>query len=211
MTMIDMNRPVEAVRKSDGKVVPLGMPKPTTMGVGAVARFATEKGPCQSTSNELWYMDGRDYCYRKEWTIRNVPAVALGTLLRCRTFDATVVAVAPSGDLMVETTGSSPCYYRLDAATLKDTDGDTWEVVVPPPPAPSMVDVYRNIYADGSIGRTAHKTRQEAMRYSTYGKVRVGILEQEMEGDLVVEASVSPTAPQLREYDNPTGYNPYAS
>lgn len=208
MTMIDMNRPVEAVRKSDGKVVPLGMPKPTEYNGGRVTRFATETAPCPDTSNELWYADGRNYCYLNQWTVRNVPVATLGTQLRHAYFTATVFAVAPNGDLMVETKGTSPSYYRLDAATLTDTDGDTWVIVEESPTPPPSLPVYRNIYADGTIGRTAHETRREAMLYSTYGKVRVGVLTQRTEDGEVVGAFVTSTEPQLRTRDGVT--NPFA-
>lgn len=206
--MIDMNRPVEAVRKSDGKVVPLGMPTATTAGNGDVPRFRTKKGPCPNTSNDLWYIDGRDYCHHNAWTIRNVnPAITVGTKMRCARVcrvTGTVAAFTSDGGFIIQRDGSKQLWL-IEKGSFRDPDGDRWEVV----PTPVEATVYRNIYADGTIGETGHEKLLAAEYGSKYGKVRVGILTQRLRGDEVIGATALPTTPQLRTRDNPGGYNPY--
>jgi len=71
-TVIDITRPLEAVRKSDGKIVPMTY----ASGPDANGMFKTTDCPCGATSNENWHMDGRDWCLNNEWFIRNAaPAI----------------------------------------------------------------------------------------------------------------------------------------
>lgn len=68
--IIDVKRPLEAVHKTTGKIVPMKFKK---MLHGALdGAFTTVASPCTSTSNNTWSVDGEDWCSHKEWIIRNV-------------------------------------------------------------------------------------------------------------------------------------------
>lgn len=71
-----------------------------------------------------------------------------------------------------------------------------------------ITKAFLNVYADGSTG-SPHKTFDDAMSRSKYGKVRVGILEQHRRDGGIITARVVPTSPQLRTRDNPDGINPF--
>jgi hypothetical protein len=129
---------------------------------------------------------------------------AIGTKLFCTEFPSTkgeVLAHTTDGNLIVQNGLGSLFHLNGD---LKDQDGDVWQVA----PAPVETRVYRNIYADGTVGETAHKDCVSAIHGTKYGKVRVGILAQRMVDGAVVGAYVSHTEPQLRTRDGIT--NPFA-
>lgn len=105
--------------------------------------------------------------------------------------------------VIVETDGPS-MLYAINRRTMKDRDGDYWFKQ-----APAKTE-WLNVYADGTVGRTAHDSWEDAVDRSQYGKTRVGILEREVRGGCVKSARVHPTTPQLRTPEQPGGYNPYA-
>lgn len=205
-TKIDLSRPVEAVCKRTGRVVPLGMAKPYRPSYAEPGeRFIqTTRSPCQFTSNETWYDDGRDYCHLDAWTLRNVAdTVTVGTTLvtgGMGTFQGKVIAILPDNGCVVEhTTGR---LYRLNAS-LVDTDGDQWRKHEP------ETKVYINVYADGTVGSTRHKSQDEAALRSKYGKTRVGIPRQTLRGGVIVDALMQATTPVMRSASNPSGINPF--
>ena len=63
--MIDWERPIEAVRKSDGLIFPV------TFCYQDGKNFCTNETPNISETNSFWYEDGRDYCSEDKWFIRN--------------------------------------------------------------------------------------------------------------------------------------------
>jgi hypothetical protein len=212
-TKIDLSRPVEAVCKRTGRVVPLGMAKPYRASYVKPGErlIKTTRSPCQTTGNETWYDDGRDYCHRDAWTLRNVaaPAAKVGDKVRCLGYAAItgkVIALTDAGQLVVQKTGSVTSSAYIVGADLRDADGDLWEVV---PDAPN-VTVYRNIYADGTIGSTEHRSYTDALAHTKYGKVAVGYLKQvRTTNGEIVNAAVYPRRPQLRTRSGGT-VNPFA-
>ena len=211
-TKIDLSRPVEAVCKRTGRVVPLGKSRPYTSRhrqPEAEPLIQTETGPCTHTSNSLWYADGRDYCRFNLWTLRNVSEVpAIGTELLCRGYSnvrGTVIAHTPSGDVVIQLSRISGKAYILDAA-LRDGAGDQWAVVSANPNR----TVYRNIYADGSFGGSEHTTHADAVAHTKYDKVAVGYLEQTLNGEgAIIDARVHTRTPQLRTRGG-VSTNPFA-
>ena len=71
--MIDTSKPMEAVRKSDGKTVPVTLDRMGGYhGDEDDGRFLTKECPDGSETNELWNADGSDFCYYDKWFVRNV-------------------------------------------------------------------------------------------------------------------------------------------
>lgn len=134
----------------------------------------------------------------------------VGTQVQCvsryGTITGTVIAHAHARamplDPLVETTAGT--IFRLDADTLTDRGGDQWERVLP------TRNVYLNVYADGTVGKTEHNTFDEAAVRSQYGKTRVGILRQTKRGGAIVNAMMHPTTPRLRSASFPEGINPFS-
>lgn len=211
-TKIDLSRPVEAVCKRTGRVVPLGTARsytPMNRQREAGVLIQTATCPCSATSNNLWYADGRDYCHLDQWTLRNVVEVpAIGTEMRCLgyyTIRGKVIAHIPGGGAVVQSSLSATAVYVLDA-NLRDPSGDLWAVV---PEKPNRT-VYRNIYADGSFGSTEHGSYTDALAHTKYGKVAVGYLKQTLNGDgAVIDARVYGRTPQLRTRGG-AATNPFA-
>lgn len=96
-----------------------------------------------------------------------------------RNLDGTVPGLAAS------TPYGSPGIVRQDADDI---------IVVP-----ERVTTYRNIYADGTIGETVHKTATAVVNGIKSGKVRVGYLMQVHEGAELVKAEVITTTPARRD------------
>jgi hypothetical protein len=152
----------------------------------------------RSDGIQLYPSDGK-----AAWISPAAPSVSLGdTLYYGRNTVATVIATLDDGGCIIQVAQVSRP-FRLDR-NLRDNEGDVWSREAP------STAVYHNIYADGSVGNTAHKSFTAAQYASAYGKVRVGILKQTMRGDAVVDASVHATTPQLRTRTNPDGINPFA-
>lgn len=71
---IDVTKPLEAVRKSDGKVVPVTFVKMDPYNKG---EFWTTPCPDPTDTNDQWYLTGEDRCSDKAWIIRNVAQTGL--------------------------------------------------------------------------------------------------------------------------------------
>lgn len=71
MSKIDLNKPIEAVHKITGRVVPMVYLR-TMRGRDLEGDFYTEKSPCTAESNAAWHGDGSDFCWRNMWFVRNV-------------------------------------------------------------------------------------------------------------------------------------------
>lgn len=65
---IDWTKPIEAVRKADGRTVPVTL---RANREGEYADRHTKECPAGDT-NEGWHEDGRDWCRNDAWFIRNV-------------------------------------------------------------------------------------------------------------------------------------------
>lgn len=63
--MIDWTKPIEAVRKADGKVVQM------VFDTAIRGTHYTEEAPDSNETNCAWNMDGTDCCMQKKWYIRN--------------------------------------------------------------------------------------------------------------------------------------------
>lgn len=136
----------------------------------------------------------------------NTAVPQVGDLMKCVSAGlpcSGVVIASVMAGVIVETTFGS--VYKIDPVTLKDTDGDLWEITKPP----VTTTTYLNVYADGSLGATPHSNLADATKYSQFGKVRVGILRQNKEADAIVDARMIDTYPQLRTSTNPEGINPF--
>lgn len=73
--MIDITKPLEAVHKETGRVVPMTFASRCTLsGARFEGGFYTTEAPCNSTSNSGWFADGTDMCSHNKWFIRNVAA-----------------------------------------------------------------------------------------------------------------------------------------
>jgi len=70
--MLDLSKPLEAVEKATGRVVPVTFGGRGTRhyGLNTETAFHTKESPADDT-NDNWYLDGRDYCYQDKWLIRN--------------------------------------------------------------------------------------------------------------------------------------------
>lgn len=213
-TKINLNKPLEAVHKTTGRIVPMTFSSSENLLRRGV--FYTERGPCPETSNNAWYLDGRDYCHRNEWFIRNVveeidwskPLALRGNSKVRVTFEGTLV----DGRKVVKVhffngteTRIVPADGRVHAAATMTSGDDIVNKVEP------LVKTYRNIYADGTIGTTEHKSYDECSMRSKYGKTRVGMLINETRGGVIVSSKVHPTLPKLRTSRNPGGINPFAA
>lgn len=84
-TTVDWTKPIEAVRKSDGKVVPVTLesPEPDKQGF-----YTTVECPQPSETNRDWAADGKDRCHHKKWFVRNRAAVSTVTLETLTVADA---------------------------------------------------------------------------------------------------------------------------
>lgn len=65
--MIDWTKPIEAVEKATGRVVPM-----TFRNKRDDRTYNTTDAPDGYTSNAQWYPDGRNWCSRNAWFVRNV-------------------------------------------------------------------------------------------------------------------------------------------
>lgn len=198
---IDLSRDVEAVCRRTGTVIPMGRAKPYANRAGLIQ---TERAPCSNTSNSLWYADGRDYCHLDAWTLRNVAGgLAIGTEVRLGNSDryrGKVVALGANGIAIVAISGGD--LYQLDK-DLRDKDGDQWRVVR------LETVAFFNVYADGIVGVTAHKTLDDAAARTQYGRVAIGAIQQVRNDDGVITAAkVVNYTPRLRTRDGTT--NPFA-
>jgi len=135
-------------------------------------------------------------------------AIAIGTELKLVNGVAMKgKVIAHSGDrLIVEYIGdwSRSAFYAIDRRTMKDQDGDRWELILPTRKS------YRNVYADGTVGRSTHSTEDACRTLSQYTKVRIGMIETTMRGNEVIETRMIATTPQKRTSAHPRGFNPYA-
>lgn len=61
------------------------------------------------------------------------------------------------------------------------------------------VTTFRNVYADGTIGETAHKTPTAAVNGIKSGKVRIGVLHQTHQGSELISAQVQALSPSRRD------------
>lgn len=75
------------------------------------------------------------------------------------------------------------------------TRSDPDDIIV----VPERVTTFRNVYADGTVGDTAHKTITAVMSAIKSGKVRVGILKQIHEGAELVDAKMVARTPERRD------------
>jgi len=74
---VDWTKPIEAVEKATGRVVPMTFYK--TRKAGSIGGnyplnddYYTTEAPCNATSNSGWNADGSDHCGCNAWFIRNV-------------------------------------------------------------------------------------------------------------------------------------------
>jgi hypothetical protein len=75
--VVDWTKPIEAVRKSDGRVVPVTVkPGGPERMLGAMI-YRTFEIPDDDDTNQNWHADGRDFCCLKKWYIRNVTMPAI--------------------------------------------------------------------------------------------------------------------------------------
>lgn len=65
--------------------------------------------------------------------------------------------------------------------------------------------IYRNVYADGTVGETSHATEQAARERSKFGKVRVGLLKQTFHNGKLAHATLVSGTPWFRDRSIPTG------
>lgn len=199
MTKIDWTKPLEAYRARDGKVVPVTLR--TTRGCHApLGTRYTNECPNANEANHGWNEDGSSACIMKLWVIRNAVANALDTTKPLQTVDGkkvTFVGKLDDGRIVVEVTyggWQKPVATELRYAdgrktrTPGITSGDDVVVKV------VKKSVFLNVYSDGTIGQTKHKTKEAARHATKYGKVRVAILEQLFEDDVQVGARVNAAA-----------------
>lgn len=162
---------------------------------------------------------GRDYDLygRHDWG--SMPALVhvdmLDTSKPLQTVDGkpvTFVGKLDTGQIVVNVTYPDPFGLRNGrvATELRNADGrkasgslhSPDDVIV----KVVVTEQFRNIYADGTIGETVHKTEQDAKDRTKYGKVRVGVLKQTLnDGKLVAARPVASVAPWFRNSSCPKG------
>lgn len=64
---VDWTKPIEAVRKSDGLVVPVTF----DTGPDNIGTYHTKECPNSAETNRNWQADGRDFCSQDKWFVRN--------------------------------------------------------------------------------------------------------------------------------------------
>lgn len=69
--MVDWGKPIEAVEKITGRVVPMKYAATSHLSADDEAMVMTKETPAPNSNNN-WYMDGRDWCTNDAWFIRNV-------------------------------------------------------------------------------------------------------------------------------------------
>lgn len=212
--MIDTSQPLEAVHKETGEVVPMEL-----NGDGRICGekvFYTKKAPCLKTSNNTWHTDGRDYCHRKQWFIRNRGPLNWDKPLQTRNEPTSVTKLAVEGTLadgrrvirLRRRLGPEIIYLVHSDGRVDGRDRASGDDIVNR--FEPLQKTYQNIYADATISSTKHSTYEKCLQYSRYGGIRVGVLITETRGDTVMSARVHPTTPQLRSVTNPDGINPFA-
>lgn len=94
MPIIDVERPLEAVHKATGGIVPMEFAAMAPdLADGA---FYTMEAPCPETSNSAWAADGEDWCNHKQWIIRNVKEHTMSTLTVAQITEAAAAIKARS-------------------------------------------------------------------------------------------------------------------
>ena len=141
--------------------------------------------------------------------IQVAPDIQVGDKLRLLVTGgctSSVIALTPEGSPVVQSPETATCRV-IDPTTLKDTDGDQWEIVKPAP----TVTTFRNVYADGSLGdNDTNRTFEHTLKFSKIGRTRIAILRQDTQDGAIVSAEMIPTDPQLRTSSNPDGINPFS-
>lgn len=206
MNKIDTTKPLEAVNKQTGKVVPL-----TFKGMWN-GLIQTTTAPCDATSNELWRTDGTDRCFMNEWTLRNVDnALDTSKPLQTRSgLPVDFVGRLEDGRLAVKYR-----FFGNHEIRVVESDGrvgsvrgaESMDDVINKPTKP--VVTFQNVYANGTVGSTKHQTLEAAQKRSQYGKVRVGILQVERIDGGITFARTIPTRGFLRTRSDPTGSYPF--
>lgn len=190
-TKLDLTKPLEL---TDG--TPVTLRRVQSGGAfdgafnGGTRSFNADGTPFFSSNYALPYLHGR--------TVRNVaefPTLDLTKTLQTRDGKpAKFLGKLDDGRLAFEVEYKG--YKGHAAVELRYADGrktTAWGVtsgddVVEKPVVKTQK--FRNVYADGSIGTTAHKT-EDAARFGTkYGKVRIAILVQDFEDGKLVDARV---------------------
>lgn len=209
-SIIDTSKPLEAVCKSTGRVVPMEYKCRGTLFGKPV--LYTKKAPCPGTSNGTWHADGSDYFHHDAWYIRNVESIDWNGQLRTREGSSIVTLEGTLEDgrrvVSFRRFGSKITQIVNADGRIDDREGRTSgdDVVNPHEP---LVREYRNIYANGQIGLTVHKEWADVIARSTYNHTRVGVLINETRGGKIVSSRVQAAEPQLRTRDNPAGINPF--
>lgn len=200
-TIVDWKKPLEAVRKTDGKVVPVTL----RGGPDYNGHYTTYECPNEAETNTLWYADGADRCSRNLWFIRNANGATLDVKQPLQTVDGkavTYLGKLEDGRIAVQIHHKWPNVPAMElrypdgrkSARAGVTSGDDVIVKV------VKKSVFLNVYADGTVGSTKHKTEEAARHATKFGKVRVAILEQLFENDVQVDARViTPAAKWYRD------------
>ncbi|EQB10393.1 hypothetical protein [Novosphingobium lindaniclasticum] len=137
--------------------------------------------------------------------LQNVLEATLDTSKPLQTSDGkpvTFVGKLEDGRLVVQV-GYGSAFSRTQATELRFADGRKSAAVGVTSGDDVIVKVtktekFRNVYADGTLGTTAHKTEEAARQNVKFGKVRIGILKQVFEDGTLVDARMVPLTPTYR-------------
>lgn len=146
--------------------------------------------------------------------VRNVvPSDTLDVTKALQTVDGKAVkfiAKTDDGRLVVEVTYTSG-WAAAPATELRFADGRKSAAKGRTSGDDVIVKVvekitFRNVYADGTTGETAHASEANAFARSKYRKVRIGALKQTYKNGALVSSSLVPSAtPWVRESATPKG------
>ena len=147
---IDWEKPIEAVSKTDGRVVP--------MVVSYVVNgcYFTESCPDPSESNRQWYRDGGNYCHKKLWYIRNVketvmakPSPKRETLeLALSMIEKHRGMILPTGWSFKDTEATSPSLFHSGVVILAETLEKLWAADPSTRPVSENLLLARKVMAD---------------------------------------------------------------
>jgi len=97
---VDWAKPIEAVEKATGRVVPMKFSE--TVDMGRTGTMHTTSESPAGNSNNNWYPDGRDWCSNDAWFIRNTvtptPAIDWTKPLELEDGTPVVLVSGPDGD-----------------------------------------------------------------------------------------------------------------
>ena len=201
MSKIDVTQPLEL---DDGTPVSF-VRQEETPPYDILVTIAGGKGPTRDSpmgcGGVCWaYSTDGVWCggsAEREFVLRNVkPKVAVGDLLvqlearTSATFKVLSTDGPPHAPVTIQASGYKSFNIGLD---LKSE-----QFAYAPKPLEVPIKSYLNIYDDGTIGKTEHRTQADARERFKVGKVRVGYLIRTKLADKVVDCFTCGTAATTR-------------